>query len=281
MAVPINWEKTGMRVIDEYWRNMTPGPLPENLKIPMNPDFTAFSYIAGKMGTPGNWGPYDLIKVIPAGTELQKYADNTTSGYSYSWADPDAPFGFKFWYYVAAYTNASMTLNSSWSGTKSNTTTFVETSNINKDGASGLWVGTYPFGYTNADWPKTAQGLKDIGAAIQVDRYVVSAADLLSGAVKVSVKPNPYKKKALFDNALDASDHKVVFYNLPPTAKITILDVVGQIVQVLNFTSTGPSNGTIYWNLFSKNGVEVASGLYIYVVEYDGGKQVGYLTVMR
>ena len=281
LAIPINWEKTGMRVIDDYWKNMTPGETPDNLKVPMNPDFTAFSYIAGKLGAPENWGPYNLVKVIPAGTVLDGYKDNTTTGYNYSWADPDAPFGFKFWYYVSAYTNASVTLNSSYAGLKSATTTFVETSNLNRDGASGLWVGTYPFAYVNPDWPKTAQGLKDIGGAVQVDRYVVPVSDLQSGAVKISVKPNPYKKKALFDDPLNSADHKVVFYNLPPTAKITILDVVGQIVHQLNFVSTGPSNGTMYWNLFSKNGVEVASGLYVWVVEYEGGKQVGYLTVMR
>jgi hypothetical protein len=85
----------------------------------------------------------------------------------------------------------------------------------------------------------------------------------------------------MFDNVTDASDHKVMFYNLPPQAKITILDVSGQIVQILNFTSSGPSNGIMYWNLFSKTGIEVASGLYIYVVEYDGGQQVSYLTIMR
>jgi hypothetical protein len=37
----------------------------------------------------------------------------------------------------------------------------------------------------------------------------------------------------------------------------------------------------MYWNLFSKTGIEVASGLYIYVVEYDGGQQVGYFSILR
>ena len=140
---------------------------------------------------------------------------------------------------------------------------------------------TYPFAYLNASFPKTGQPLKDIGSFISVDRYPVTTAQLTSGALKISVKPNPYKKRALFDNVVDAVDHKVVFYNLPPQCKITILDVSGQIVQVLNFTSSGPSNGTLFWNLFSKTGIEVASGLYIYVAEYDGGKQVGYLSIMR
>jgi len=104
---------------------------------------------------------------------------------------------------------------------------------------------------------------------------------LASGKTKVVVKPNPYKKKALFDNATLSYDHKIDFLNLPGNAKITIMDVSGQIVDVINFTSTDPNNGSIFWDMFSKDGVEVASGLYIYIVEYDGGKQVGYFSIMR
>jgi hypothetical protein len=269
-----------MRVMDDYWKNMTPGPTPENLKKPMNPSFTAFDFIANKIGAPDSWGPYDLVAVIPK-ANLSQYANTGTAGYNYAYVDAQAPIGLKFWYYIAAYDNASVTLNSSYSGLNSPTTSFLETSNVNRNGASGFWVGTYPFASLAADYPKTAQALKDIGTSISVDHYAATVADLKSGALKVSVKPNPYKKRAMFDNITDASDHKVIFYNLPPTAKITILDVSGQIVQILNFTSSGPSNGTMYWNLFSKTGIEVASGLYIYVVEYDGGQQVGYFSILR
>jgi hypothetical protein len=72
-----------------------------------------------------------------------------------------------------------------------------------------------------------------------------------------------------------------MFYNLPPKATITILDVSGQIVDQLRFASTDPQNGSIMWGMFSKNGVEVASGVYVYVVEFEGGKQVGYFSIMR
>jgi hypothetical protein len=279
-AIPLDYTLTGMRVMDNYWKNMTPGPTPDNLKQPINPSFTAFDFVHNKIGAPDSWGPYDLVTVIPK-SSLSQYANSTTSGYNYAYVDAQAPIGLKFWYYISAYTSAPVTLNSSYSGLNSATTPFLETSNLNRNGASGLWVGTYPFAFLNSDYPKTAQGLKDLGPGVSVDHYPAAVSDLLSGALKVSVKPNPYKKRAMFDNITDASDHKVLFYNLPPQAKITILDVSGQIIQILNFNSTGPSNGTMYWNLFSKTGIEVASGLYIYVVEYAGGQQVGYLSVMR
>jgi hypothetical protein len=281
-AIPLNYTNTGMRVLDDYWKNMTPGPTPDNLKKDVNPNFKAFDFIANKIGAPDSWGPYDLVTVIPK-SDLSKYANSSTAGYNYVYTDVQAPIGLKFWYYLAAYTSTPMTLNSSYSGLNSPTTSFLETSNVNRNGASGMWINTYPFAFLNADYPKPtdAVGLKNIGTGVSVDHYPAALSDLLSGALKVSVKPNPYKKRAMFDNITDASDHKVLFYNLPPQAKITILDVSGQIVQILNFTSSGPSNGTMYWNLFAKTGMEVASGLYIYVVEYAGGQQVGYLSIMR
>ena len=33
-------------------------------------------------------------------------------------------------------------------------------------------------------------------------------------------------------------------------------------------------------DLLARNGIEVASGLYIYLVEYDGGRHVGYFSVL-
>jgi hypothetical protein len=157
----------------------------------------------------------------------------------------------------------------------------LETSNVNRNGASGLWVDTYPMADLNAFFPKTATGQKAIGTGFIVKSALANPASLASGAAKIAVKPNPYKKKALFDNATDAYDHKVAFLNLPPKAKITILDVAGQLIKEYRHETTDPNNGFWSWDMFSKDGVEVASGLYIYVVEYDGGKTVGYLSILR
>jgi hypothetical protein len=77
-------------------------------------------------------------------------------------------------------------------------------------------------------------------------------------------------------------DHKLLFYNLPPDCKITILDVAGQIVDEIHFTSNDPNNGSKFWDMFSKDGIEVASGLYIYVVESPtGGLKTGYFSILR
>jgi len=223
-----------------------------------------------------------LVEVIPA-AQLGNYLDNSVSGYNYSWEDPIVDLGFQYWYYVSAYTSgATVDLSATgYSGYNPTTTTTLESSNVNRNGATGLWEDTYPFATTNPFYPKTAAGLKAMGASFTVQSALADPALLASGAATISVKPNPYKKKALFDNAVNAFDHKVTFYNLPPTATITILDVSGQIVEQIEFTSNDPNRGSIFWDLFSKDGVEVASGLYIYVVDYDGGQHIGYLSILR
>lgn len=278
LAKRIDWLATGMRGLDEYWRNMTPGPTPDNLKKPINPSFGAQSFVASGVGVPDSWGPYELVAVIPT-AQLSSYADASVNGYDYVWEDKVVDIGAKYWYYVAAYTNSPITLANYVSFSNSATTDFVETSNVNRNGASGLWQNTYPFADLNTFYPKTPEGQKAIGGGFTVASALASTSALSSGQAKVTVKPNPYKKKNIFDSAVDPFDHKIGFHNLPPKAKITILDVSGQVIDAIDFESS--TAGSYTWDMFSKDGVEVASGLYVYVVEYSGGQQVGYFSILR
>ena len=282
LAKQVDYLATGMRGLDNYWQNMTPGATPANLLKPINPSFSAQAFVAGRFGVPDVWGPYELVAVIPK-AQIGQYADNSVAGYSYAWEDKTVDLGFKYWYYVSAYTaeTTPVDLGPTYSGTNPKTTSMLETSNMNKNGATGLWVDTYPLSDQSTFYPKTGAKQKEMGTGFIVKSALANPSALASGQAKISVKPNPYKKKALFDNATDAYDHKVTFYNLPPNAKITIIDVSGQLIKELYFQSNDPNNGSMFWDMFSKDGVEVASGLYIYVVEYDGGKHVGYLSILR
>jgi len=282
LAKQINFLETGMRGLDNYWQNMTPGATPANLLKPINPNFSAQGFVSGRVGVPDTWGPYELVAVIPK-AQVGQYADNSQTGFNYAWEDKTVDLGFKYWYYVSAYTaeTVPVDLGPTYAGTNPRTTSILETSNMNRNGSTGLWQNTYPFADQNTFFPKTSTGQKAMGAGFIVKSALANPVALASGAAKISVKPNPYKKKALFDSATDAYDHKVTFYNLPPTAKISIIDVSGQLIKELNFASNDPNNGSLFWDMFSKDGIEVASGLYIYVVEYDGGKHVGYLSILR
>jgi hypothetical protein len=266
----INYLDEGMRVVDQYEQQMTVGPRPSTLYKPVNPKFDAQAKMLANStkGTyqPDTWGTWDLIKVIPK-ADVAALPPATSAGFNYKYEDKDVITGFQYWYYISAYKEGTYT------GPDGETTTRIETHSTNRNGASGLWSLTFPFAYSN---PNYATAVK-IGG-----RQIVTSALAPKGDVsRVSVKPNPYKKAALFDNRSQVYDHKIFFSNLPPQAKITILDVSGQVIDVINFVSTDPSNGSVSWDMFSKDGIEVASGVYIYIVESPTASIVGHFAILR
>ena len=223
---------------------------------------------------PGTQGPWKITAYIPK-SDLSKYANtgNDAGTYAYEWLDEskEARFGYTFWYYVAAFDNES--------GKIANTSfTSLESGKSNYNGRWGTWLGTYPWATAATDYPTDAAGKKKMGSPFVLNLPRAKAADLVSGKLKISVKPNPYKVQAPHDVGLE---HKVVFYNLPLNTKITIFDLSGQIMDVVEYYGLDPDNGTIFWDMFTKDGPEVQSGLYIWVAEYPEGQQTGYLAIMR
>jgi hypothetical protein len=250
-------------------------------KMPINPLFDAFVQIdhsSYKGMYPGDtWGVWELMQVIPK-SDLGKYTDaGHLTDTKYLFEDKGISVGIKYWFYVSAYSEGTFT------GPAGETTNRIETHSINRNGATGLWAGTYPYatGFVNK-YPTTPLGIEQIGGALYFFTQVSNEDNLKTGITKVGVRPNPYKEIALHDNFLQTYDHKVMFYNLPQKCTITILDVSGKIIQKLHFTEqTNASKGAMFWNLFSKDGQEVCSGLYIYYVEYDGGTQTGKFAILR
>jgi len=243
---------------------MAVGPRPASVYKPINPKFGAQAKVSSYQ--PDTWGTWDLIAVIPK-ANVTSLPAATSPGFNYKYEDKDVILGFQYWYYVSAYKEGTYT------GPGGETTNRIETHSTNRNGASGLWSLTYPFAFNNANYALATK----LGG-----RQIVTSALAPKGDVsQVGVKPNPYKRAALFDNRTLVYDHNIVFYNLPPVAKITILDVSGQIIDVINFTSTDPSKGSVFWDMFSKDGIEVASGVYIYVVESPTSTKVGHFAILR
>ncbi len=225
---------------------------------------------------PGAWGPYKLVKNIPKSalsSNLNGESDSGTFKYAFKDKSDLVAFGFTYYYYVAAYDNEQGSI-------AGQPYTSLETHKTNFNGRTGLWQGTFHYATANSFYPggNNLEGLKNIGAAFILKAPLADPGTLVAGTKQIIVKPNPYKKQALHDTG---TEHKILFYNLPTNTKITILDVSGQIVDVIDFKGTNPFDGTMFWDMFSKDGIEVASGLYIYVAEYPGGKQVGHLSILR
>jgi hypothetical protein len=101
-------------------------------------------------------------------------------------------------------------------------------------------------------------------------------------SAEIRVVPNPYVESAAWDlepNRLDPSGRKMAFTGLPAlSGQLDIFTLAGDRVRTLEHHG---SEGAVYWDLLSRNGQPVASGIYIYVFEADGVQKHGKLVIVR
>jgi hypothetical protein len=89
---------------------------------------------------------------------------------------------------------------------------------------------------------------------------------------EIKVVPNPYFVTSAFDD-------RVMFTHLPNQCDIKLFTVAGDLVRTLNHID---DSGVEYWDLKNDEGLEVAYGLYIYVVKTnDGNKHIGKFSIIR
>lgn len=279
------WLDAGMRLQDRYQEQHATGPVDAALLDPINPNFDAQAIFVGDIQgsyQPADWGTYELVANIPlSGLGA---VTSASGGYQYAYEDTDAITGFTYWYYVSAYRNGSFT------GPRGAVAGgHVESSNMNRNGRNdptampgqiglgGQWGGTYPFAFRNALFPAQGSlGFDNIGADFTVVPPVAAPENV---ADLITVSPNPYKITGLNDIRNDPASHSVNFLNVPADFKLTILDVAGLIV--FQDEVEGGLNGRYSWDLFSKDGVEVASGLYLYHVQYGERTVTGHFAILR
>jgi hypothetical protein len=106
----------------------------------------------------------------------------------------------------------------------------------------------------------------------------------------IYVYPNPATREALaeyqqlFPNNEDPTGVRVTFTNLPMAVNtIQIYTASGDLVQTIPHDGTTGS-GHVSWNLMSRNGQEIVSGVYLYSVESDDDSfenYVGKFVVVR
>jgi hypothetical protein len=115
------------------------------------------------------------------------------------------------------------------------------------------------------------------------DRVVphVTAARATGG---VWVVPNPYRARASWERTAVAGDvftRHVDFMGLPHArCRIRIYTLAGDLVQVLDHDGSR-GDGEAPWNLISRNGQDVESGVYLFTVDSPLGHQVGKFVLMR
>ncbi len=94
---------------------------------------------------------------------------------------------------------------------------------------------------------------------------------------KIKVVPNPYIVRAGWERS--AFEGRLQFTNLPGECDIFIYTTAGDYVATVKHNA--PTNSA-YWNLQNSSGVNIAFGLYVFVVKTpDGEKFTGRFAVIR
>jgi hypothetical protein len=104
-----------------------------------------------------------------------------------------------------------------------------------------------------------------------------TAQERATQGTNIYVYPNPATREALDEfqqlnpNANDPTGVRVMFTNLPQAHNtIEIFTLSGDLVQTLEHDGT-QGYGQISWNLVSRNGQEIVSGIYLYAVQSEDG----------
>jgi hypothetical protein len=81
----------------------------------------------------------------------------------------------------------------------------------------------------------------------------------------IRVVPNPYVVFSQYQD--NATDGRLLFTNLPPRGALRIYTVSGQFVQQIEWTEDDLAGaGDLFYDLKSREGIDIASGLYLWVV---------------
>jgi hypothetical protein len=148
----------------------------------------------------------------------------------------------------------------------------------------------YPYFYVVTAYSETTEEVQGQSQVIELhtrpasseESAVFPTSSVEDGAGNVTVVPNPYLGNAGWDlkpNPTDPTGTKVAFNHLPAQATVRIFTLAGDLVETL--TPAEQDGGTSYWDLISRNGQDVASGIYLYSVESPVGSKVGKLVVVR
>ncbi|UCF78220.1 MAG: hypothetical protein JSW03_08955 [Candidatus Eiseniibacteriota bacterium] len=101
---------------------------------------------------------------------------------------------------------------------------------------------------------------------------------------RVWVVPNPYHGSAPWDAS---EGRRIQFINLPARAIVEIYTVAGDLVTSLvhpdpDYFNYGSYGGALNWDLTNQHGEEVVPGVYVFLVEGEGGEQYkGHFVIIR
>lgn len=119
-----------------------------------------------------------------------------------------------------------------------------------------------------------------------LDGNYVEASKVKKDLSKVYVVPDPYIAVSSLERKVinideGRGDRRIDFVNLPNECSIEIYTTSGRFVRELFHSSTN-SNGRMAWDLRTKDGLEIAPGIYFFVVKAPGvGQSTGRFAIIK
>ena len=123
-------------------------------------------------------------------------------------------------------------------------------------------------------------------------RFTVSSddsldtGDLSSDMKNIKVVPNPYVMTNLMEPALSNpflnQRRRLLFTHIPATCTIKIFTISGVLVDKI-IVENEPDNGIVHWDMLTREGLEIAAGMYLYHVESEvtGDEKLGKFAVIK
>lgn len=111
----------------------------------------------------------------------------------------------------------------------------------------------------------------------------IDKSKIITDMDDIAVVPNPYTGAASWEPAttqVGRGERRVYFIHLPASCSIRIYTISGNLVKTLEHNSN-IDNGQEPWNLVSKDGMDIAFGVYIFEVESSIGKKIGKFAVIK
>ena len=113
-----------------------------------------------------------------------------------------------------------------------------------------------------------------------------SREDAIQDMKKIAVVPNPYLAAASWESSSPfrsgRGERLIYFINLPPECTIRIYTIRGYLVNTLYHNDPEKESGSEPWNMLSKDGQEIAYGVYIFHVDAPGiGEKVGKFAIIK
>ncbi len=124
------------------------------------------------------------------------------------------------------------------------------------------------------------------------DAFTISTTAATTDAVlakeglrDIYVVPNPYVASASFEptnpvSRSERGDRRLYFANVPQRCTIRIYTLAGELVDTI-FHDGALSDGKAFWDLRTKDNMNIAYGLYIFHVESDEGTVIGKFAVIK